>query len=112
MKIAKTQSEPLNINSKGYSKQSGEKILDNLISKENEKYLKEKLKKLNLPSIYYKKMFRLSDTSILKRLFNPKEYFFWNKFNFVLKDIIFTQKKFGFLHKIFNIVNRNHIIKY
>ena len=112
LKIAKTQSEPLNINSKGYSKQSGEKILDNLISKENEKYLKEKLKKLNLPSIYYKKMFRLSDTSILKRLFNPKEYFFWNKFNFVLKDIIFTQKKFGFLHKIFNIVNRNHIIKY
>ena len=74
-------------------------------------YAKEKLKEINIPSIYYKKLFNFSESDILKRLFNPKEYYFWNKFNIILKQVIFSQKKFEYVHTLFDIKFRLFTIK-
>ena len=63
----------------------------------------KKLKSLNIPSKFYRNIFHLSDPNTLKILFNPKEYYIWNKFCVILKDIIFHHKKFNLLSKIFRI---------
>ena len=112
LKSAKIQRASLNKKLNRISTRSEDKIVNNIKTKEDEKYLLGKLRKINLPALYYKKIFRLSETNILKRLFNPKEYYFWNKFTLILKDIIFSPKKFSYLSKLFNIANRKHIIKY
>ena len=41
-------------------------------------------------------------------LFNPKEYYFWNKFTYILKKSIFEDKKFINLTKIYNITYKNY----
>ena len=64
--------------------------------------IKKKLKALNIPSRFYRFIFHLSDPNTLKILFNPKEYYIWNKFTIILKDIIYHNKKFSILTKIFN----------
>ena len=35
-----------------------------------------------------------------------------NYFNFILKDIFFSQKKFDIIQKLFKIANRNYILNY
>ena len=69
--------------------------------------IKKKLKKINIPAKYYRNLFHLSEPTILKILFNPKEYYFWNKFTLILKNIIFHNKKFNLLTKIYNLTFRN-----
>ena len=64
--------------------------------------IKAKLKSLNIPSRFYRYIFHLSDPNTLKILFNPKEYYIWKKFTLILKDIIYHNKKFEILVKIFN----------
>ena len=112
LKLIKMQRASINKQLNRISIKSDDKIVNNIKTKEDEKYLMGKLKKINLPSLYYKKIFRLSEANILKRLFNPKEYYFWNKFTLILKDIIFSPKKFAYLHKLFKLKNRKHNIKY
>ena len=94
------------------SNESENKIVNTIKSNEDEKYLLKKLKKINIPALYYKKIFRLSEANILKRLFNPKEYYFWNKFTLILKDIIYSQQKFDIINKLYKISNINHILNY
>ena len=69
--------------------------------------IKKKLKAINIPAKYYRNLFHLSDPNSLKILFNPKEYYFWNKFTLILKNIIFHHKKFKLLTKIYNLKFRN-----
>ena len=76
-------------------------VINNISINKNTKNLKEKLKELNIPSIYYKKIFEVFEPNLLKKVFNPKEYYIWNKFSIILKDIIFSQKKFIYISKFF-----------
>jgi len=80
-----------------------EKLLNNKEDKLNSNILRQKLNEINIPSIYYKKIFQGFNPNFLKKVFNPKEYYIWNKFNIILKDIIFSQKKFKFVSKLFEI---------
>ena len=74
----------------------------------NEAYdIQKKLKSINIPSKLYRYIFHLSDPNTLKVLFNPKEYYFWNKFTLILKDIIYHNKKFDFLTKLYKITYQN-----
>ena len=74
----------------------------------NEEYdIEKKLKNMNIPSKFYRLIFHLSDPKTMKIFFNPKEYYFWNKFTLVLKDIIYHQKKFCLLAKIYNCKYQN-----
>ena len=66
--------------------------------------IKKKLKYMNIPSRFYRNIFHLSDSKTMKILFNPKEYYIWNKFTLILKKIIFHNKKFDILTKIYNMV--------
>ena len=66
--------------------------------------IQKKLKNINIPSKFYRNIFHLSDSKTMKILFNPKEYFFWNKFTLILKNIIFNDKKFDILTKKYNII--------
>ena len=76
---------------------------ENIIS--SIKYLKEKIDKIDIVDIYYKLIIG-NDYSkeITKILFNPKEYYIWNKFTIYLKDYIFYNKKFIKTNKAFNIL--------
>ena len=67
-------------------------------------YLKEQLSKIDAINIYYK-LIVSGDYSKenIKILFNPKEYYIWNKFSFFLKDYIFYNKKFIKIYKTFKI---------
>ena len=87
-------------------------IIDNTEKENNEDiYLKQKLKEINIPSIYFKKFFKLKKIMKIKKLFNPKEYYIWNKFSIMLKDVIFKQKKFEFIKILFNIKFKNYKVK-
>ena len=66
-------------------------------------FIKTRLNTINIPFIYFRKFFHLSDINIIKQLFNPKEYYIWNKFNYLLKDIIFSQKKFILVSNFYKI---------
>ena len=69
--------------------------------------IKKHLDSINIPSKIYRYIFHLSDPKTLKILFNPKEYYFWNKFTIILKDNIFKNKKFDLLTKIYKIKYQN-----
>ena len=69
-----------------------------------------KLNEINIPFLYYKKFFNLSDSNIMKQLFNPKEHYIWNKFNSILKNIIYSQKRFIYISNLFKIKFRKYNI--
>ena len=74
--------------------------------------VKKKLSNINITIKIYRNIFHLSDSKILKILFNPKEYYFWNKFTLVLKRIIYHNKKFGLMTNLFNIfISKKTIVK-
>ena len=81
--------------------------------------IEKKLKNMNIPLKFYRSIFHISDPKTLKIFFNPKEYYFWKKFTIILKDIIFHNKKFDLLTKIYNckyqklsICKNNYYLKY
>lgn len=82
-----------------------EKKTDNIITKSPKanSISSEKLKDMNIPFLYYKIFFRTSDSNVMRQLFNPKDYYIWNKFNNVLKNVIFSQKKFIHLSNLFKL---------
>ena len=88
------------------------KMIDNSEKESKEEsYLKQKLKEINIPFIYFKKFFKLKKILKIKKLFNPKEYYLWNKFSIMLKDAIFSQKKFELIKILFNIKFKNCKVK-
>ena len=88
--------------------QNSEKSFENnQKNNKKENYLKEKLNEINIPFFHYKKFFPLSDSNTMKQLFNPKEYYIWNKFSIILKRIIFSQKKFIHVSNLFKMKFRN-----
>ena len=113
----------INFSSKNKIKEEEHKIIliedikDDISDISEEENIKEeyninkKLKNINIPSKFYRYIFHLSDPNTLKALFNPKEYYFWNKFTLVLKDIIFHHKKFNLLTKIYNIKFKKYNIE-
>ena len=66
-------------------------------------HLEELLHEINIPYLYYKQFFSLSDSITMKQLFNPKEYYIWNKFNNILKNIIYSQKKFIYVSNLYKM---------
>ena len=56
--------------------------------------IEKKLKNMNIPSKFYRYIFHLSDPKTMKIFFNPKEYYFWNKFTIILKYINTNIKKY------------------
>ena len=95
---------PIDLNEK---KEILNKPLDSQNDKE-EKYLKKELSKENILDIYYQKIITESNSlETIKMLFNPKEYFIWKNFTVYFKDLIFKNKKFKTLSKIFEIYTRN-----
>ena len=83
-------------------------IDENIIKEENiissEKYLKNELNKIDIINLYL--TLAIGDEfikDITKILFNPKEYFIWNKFQFIFKSYIFYNKKFNKVCKAFKI---------
>ena len=81
--------------------------------------IEKKLKNMNIPSKFYRYIFHLSDPKTLKIFFNPKEYYIWNKFTIILKDMIFNNKKFDLMTKIYKCkyqklskFENNYILKY
>ena len=73
--------------------------------------IRQKLENINISSKLYRNLFHLSNADTMKILFNPKEYYFWNKFTLILKDILFNDKKFGILTKIYNITYKQNKTK-
>ena len=95
---------PITMNKPQNSEKSFE---NNQKNNKKENYLKEKLNEINIPFFHYKKFFPLSDSNTMKQLFNPKEYYIWNKFSIILKKIIFSQKKFIHVSNLFKMKFRN-----
>jgi len=87
-----------------------EESFKNKIDISNSNYLKEKLNEINIPLIYYKKIFQGFNPNLLKKVFNQKEYYLWNKFNIILKDFIFSQKKFECVSKLYEIKFKDNIL--
>jgi len=78
------------------------------INAEDEKYLKNELSRLNNLNIFNEKI--INDSGLykdMKMLFNPKEYFLWHKYTIIFKDLIYNNKKFKKLSKVFDIYSRN-----
>ena len=74
---------------------------------ECENYLKKQLKETNIIDFYYKQIIMEKDSeSIIKMIFNPKEYFFWKNFTIFFKDLLFNNKKFKKISKSFEIHTR------
>ena len=72
------------------------------------KYLKEKLSKIDKIYIYYKLIVGDDYSKELTRiLFNPKEYYIWNKFPLFFKNYLFYNKKFVNVRKEFKIYLNN-----
>ena len=70
-------------------------------------YLKDKLQEILIPFKYFKRFFHLTDSSVINQLFNPKKYYIWNKFFNILKNIIYSQKKFKYVSLLFKIKFQN-----
>ncbi len=82
-------------------------------NKEEEKYLKKKLSKINIVNLYYKEITEeFSSYESLNMLFNPKEYFIWKNFTPFFKDYIINNKKFKKLSKAYNMHIRNIPVSY
>ena len=80
-------------------------------SSENEIFdIKEKMKELNIPLFYYKNIFHLSEKTFTKILFNPKHYYIWNEFTLAFKNLLFNNKKFSYVKKIYQIYCRKNKI--
>ena len=74
--------------------------------------INEKIIELNIPLSYYKNIFRLSQKTFIRILFNPKHYYIWNEFALAFKNILFNNKKFSYLKKIFQMYCRkNNVVK-
>ena len=82
-------------------------------NKEEEKYLKKKLSKINIVNHYYKEITEdFSSYDSLSMLFNPKEYFIWKNFTPFFKDYIFNNRKFKKLSKAYDMHIRNIPVLY
>ena len=87
--------------------------LENIINIEdtsNEDYLKNKLNEINIPWRHFRKIFRSSNSNVMEQLFNPKEFYIWNKFIIILKDFIFSSKKFDYVSKLYKMKYRKYQI--
>ena len=68
------------------------------------KYLKMQLFNIDIISFYYKLVVGEDfSKDIILALFNPKEYYIWNKFTLFLKDFLFYSKKFVKIRKSFKV---------
>ena len=75
-------------------------------------YIKEKLSKINTPYFFYENINSYSQYyTLMKFLFNPKEYFVWKKFAIIFKNYIFNNKKFKQVSKCFDINYRKYILE-
>jgi len=100
-----------NLHSK-ISDNSEKNSVNNITDKIKPNYLKERLNEMNIPFFHFKNFFSLSDSKAIKQLFNPKEYYIWNKFNHIFKKVIFSQKKFIHLTNLFKMkFRKDNIIK-
>ena len=71
-------------------------------------YLNEEINKISISNLYFKLV--VGDDyqkEITKILFNPKEYYIWNKFSFFFKKHIFFNKKFIKISKSFKTHLKN-----
>ena len=105
---------PLDLNDKNnFSKKLSSKIM-NLEENdfEGENYIKNQLSKINIIDFYYDKINNNCSTHFIKVLFNPKSYFLWNNFTMIFKDLIFNNKKFKKLSRVFDIHTRKMKIIY
>ena len=80
-------------------------VLDN--KSEDENYLKNKISKYNIMDFYYEQNINLFSSDDIKMLFNPKNHFFWKNFTIAFKDIIYNNKKFKKISKVFDITTRD-----
>ena len=74
------------------------KFLDN----NEHKYLNDKLKKIDAPYLYYKKLMSKTDPKWAKIVFNPKRIIF-KSFGFSFKNYIFNNRRFNKLKNAFKI---------
>ena len=76
-------------------------------------YLKIELSKIDKISLYYELVVGKDyPKEILLTLFNPKEYYIWNKFILFLKDFLFYNKKFIKIRKTFKVhINKREQIR-
>ena len=93
----------INVTKKLFDKVESLETPNNLKEFDSENYLKTKLNEINIPWIHYKKIFKLSNSDIMRQLFNPKKFYIWNKFILILKDFIFSSKKFYYVSKLFKM---------
>ena len=84
----------------------------NRIENEDEKYLKNELSKLNNLNSFNEKIINNIEYKELNIFFNPKGYFLWKNFTIFFKDLIYNNKKFKKLSKVFEIYTRNITVKY
>ena len=118
-KETETKENELNIQEKDIIFENEISLITNNLLKDNKSYISEdeniieeydiekKLKNMNIPSKFYRYIFHLSDPKTMKIFFNPKEYYIWNKFTIILKDIIYNNKKFNLIAKIYNCKYQN-----
>ena len=91
------------------------KNVENNDDEDGENYLRTELSKINIIGFYCKNIlnnFNLNSNSIIKMLFNPKEYFLWKDFTIIFKDFLYYNKKFKKLRKAFQIHTRNIEVTY
>ena len=97
-----------NKKNKDYLKEDNTNSNIDEINAEDEKYLKNELSRLNNLNTFNEKI--INDSGLykdMKMLFNPKEYFLWHKYTIIFKDLIYNNKKFKKLSKVFDIYSRN-----
>ena len=91
------------------------KMIQNYDDEDGENYLRAELSKINIIGFYYKNIlnnFNLNSNSIIKMLFNPKEYFLWKNFTIIFKDFLYYNKKFKKLGKAFLMHTRSIKVAY
>ena len=87
--------------------ENNNKIQENKFFYNNEhKYLNDKLKKIDAPYLYYKKLMSKTDPKWAKIVFNPKRTIF-KSFGFSFKHYIFNNRRFNKLKNTFKMKYKN-----
>ena len=83
-------------------------IIEQSVIKKTDDYLERKMSIIKIVDIYYDMVLKElnEDEEIIKLLFNPKQYFIWNKFTVILKNLIFYNKKFNKISKAYETMIR------
>ena len=96
---------PVNIENNIINEEKNEEEINEYEYEDNHKYLINKLKEIDIPYFYYKKLINKNESKSIRIIYNPKRNIF-TLFGFSFREYIFNNKRFNKLKNTFKIKYR------